>query len=112
MVAGMQTHSQPTTPQPSAGESPPPAIPGTSLLEELLTAGQVADLLKMRLSTVEEYARRGVLPSMKLGRHRRFIRSEIERAILAIAEGPRATQRQHSSPAPAWARETRSRRTR
>jgi len=82
------------------------------LLEELLTAGQVADLLQMRLSTVEEYARRGVLPSMKLGRHRRFIRSEIERAILAIAEGPRATQRQHSSPAPAWARESRSRRTR
>ncbi len=52
----------------------------------------------MRLSTVEEYARRGLLPSVKLGRHRRFIRSEVEQAILAIAERPRVTARPRSAP--------------
>jgi len=35
----------------------------------------------MRVSTVEDYARRGLLPSVKLGRHRRFVRSQVERAI-------------------------------
>lgn len=109
MVAGMQTHSHPTTHSLAADSSPPPASTGTSLLEELLTAVQVAGLLQMRLSTVEEYARRGVLPSVKLGRHRRFIRSEVERAILAIAERPRVSARPRS--APTWS-ESRARRSR
>ncbi len=54
---------------------------GDSLLDELMTARQIAETLQMRVSTVEAYARRGVLPSIKLGRHRRFIKSEVERAI-------------------------------
>lgn len=44
--------------------------------DELMTAAELADLLKMRRSTIEDYARRGLLPSFKLGRHRRFIRSD------------------------------------
>ncbi|MGI8411630.1 MAG: helix-turn-helix domain-containing protein [Solirubrobacteraceae bacterium] len=81
------------------------------MLEELLTASQVAGLLQMRLSTVEDYARRGVLPSVKLGRHRRFIRSEIERAILSISEqGPRA--RGYNQPSAAMLRANHSGRTR
>ena len=39
-----------------------------SLLTELLTATQVAELLQMKRTTVEDYARRGLLPSLKLGR--------------------------------------------
>jgi hypothetical protein len=35
-----------------------------SLLAELTTADQVAELLQMRRSTVEDYARRGLLPSL------------------------------------------------
>lgn len=50
-------------------------------LDELLTAGQLAELLMLRTSTVEDYARRGVLPSLKLGRHRRFVRSDVLSAI-------------------------------
>ncbi|MDP9295053.1 MAG: helix-turn-helix domain-containing protein [Actinomycetota bacterium] len=42
-------------------------------LDELMTAEQLAVLLQMRRSTIEDYARRGLLPSLKLGRHRRFI---------------------------------------
>jgi excisionase family DNA binding protein len=40
-------------------------------LDELLTADEVAELLHITRSTVSDHARRGVLPSIKLGRHRR-----------------------------------------
>ena len=49
--------------------------------EELMTAEQLAGLLQMRRSTVEDYARRGLLPSLRLGRHRRFIRSDVLDAL-------------------------------
>jgi excisionase family DNA binding protein len=46
-----------------------------------MTAAQLADLLLVRKSTVEDYARRGLLPSLKLGRHRRFVRSDVVQAV-------------------------------
>ena len=58
-----------------------------SVLDELLTPGQVAALLQLPQSTVEDYARRGLLPSLKLGRHRRFVRSHVERAVAGLAIG-------------------------
>jgi len=64
----------PTTPDDGAAEPP-------DLLGEILTSEQVAQLLAMRRSTVEDYARRGVLPSIKLGRHRRYLRSDVVGAI-------------------------------
>jgi excisionase family DNA binding protein len=50
------------------------------LREPLLTADQVAALLGVPRSSVYEYARRthGRLPSVHIGRHRRFIRSDLE----------------------------------
>jgi excisionase family DNA binding protein len=42
-------------------------------LDELLTADDVAEILHVPRSTVSDYARRGVLPSIKLGRHVRFV---------------------------------------
>ena len=62
---------------------------GASLLDELMTSNQVAALLQMRPSTIEDYARRGVLPSVKVGRHRRFLRSHLEKAVFALTEGQR-----------------------
>lgn len=59
---------------------------GPSLLDELMTAQEVAALLRLRLSTVEGYARRGLLPSVKVGRHRRFLRSHIEQALRGLLE--------------------------
>lgn len=47
----------------------------------IMTAAEVAELLRMPRSTVEDYARRDVLPSIKLGRHRRFVRADIERHV-------------------------------
>jgi excisionase family DNA binding protein len=70
------------------GQNGDPDDVGRSLLDELMTPSQIAALLQMRLSTIESYARRGLLPSVKVGRHRRFIRSEVERALAVLAEGP------------------------
>jgi excisionase family DNA binding protein len=67
----------PTAPDDGASESP-------DLLGEILTSEQVAQLLAMRRSTVEDYARRGVLPSIKLGRHRRYLRSDVETLIRGL----------------------------
>jgi len=44
---------------------------------EILTAREVAGLLRLRESTVGDLARRGELPSVKLGRHRRFVRDDV-----------------------------------
>jgi excisionase family DNA binding protein len=53
---------------------------GVELDEPLLTADQVANLLAVPRSSVYEYARRLVrpLPSIEVGRHRRFYRSDVE----------------------------------
>lgn len=55
--------------------------------DDILSAVEVAELLKLRQSTVEDYARRGVLPSIKLGRFRRFVRDDIERALARLRDG-------------------------
>ena len=46
-------------------------------LDELIKADEIARLLQMPQSTVEDYARRKILPSIMLGKHRRFIRSDV-----------------------------------
>jgi excisionase family DNA binding protein len=53
----------------------------------LLTAEQVAQLLAVPRSSVYEYARRqhDPLPSIAVGRHRRFHRTEIERWLATYA---------------------------
>jgi excisionase family DNA binding protein len=53
-----------------------------------MTAREVAAVLRMKVSTIEDYARRGVLPSIKVGRHRRFVRSQLEQAVGALSCGP------------------------
>jgi excisionase family DNA binding protein len=58
-------------------------------LDELMTAEQVAALLLLPASTVKDYARRGVLPSIKLGKHRRFVRSQVQEAIDVLARSSR-----------------------
>ena len=48
-----------------------------------MTAAEVAELLGVPVSTVREWGRNGILPRIKLGRHVRFIRSQVEEAILS-----------------------------
>ncbi len=61
----------------------------SAALDELMTAEQVAALLLLPASTVKDYTRRGVLPSIKLGKHRRFVRSQVQGAIDALARSSR-----------------------
>ena len=51
--------------------------------QDVMTAGEVADLIRMPLSTVYELARRGLIPAHRIGRRWRFIRREIEEWLLA-----------------------------
>lgn len=50
--------------------------------DEVLTAAEVAELLRLPRSTVYELAPRGVLPTARLGRTLRFVRSDVERRVL------------------------------
>lgn len=58
-----------------------PVRPAGILQEPLLDASQAARLLGIPRSSVYEYAKRGELPHVKLGRHVKFIRSDLERAL-------------------------------
>ena len=49
--------------------------------EDVLTVADVAALLDLKTHTVQEFARRGILPGRKLGRGWRFLRPELEDAI-------------------------------
>ena len=47
----------------------------------MLTATEVAELLKMPVSTVYELARRGELPASRLGKTWRFLRPRLEELL-------------------------------
>jgi excisionase family DNA binding protein len=49
--------------------------------EDVLDGRDVAELLHLPLSTVLEYARRGLLPGRKLGRRWIFLRDEVEATV-------------------------------
>ncbi len=54
---------------------------GSLTRDEVMTAGEVADLLRMPMSTVYELARKGVLPASRLGRTWRFLRPRLEELL-------------------------------
>ena len=49
--------------------------------DEVMTAREVADLLRMPTSTVYQLARKGVLPASRLGRTWRFLRPQLEQLL-------------------------------
>ncbi len=55
--------------------------PAVSLAEPLLTAAVAAKLLSVRTSWVYDAARNGELPCVRLGKHLRFLRSDLERWV-------------------------------
>lgn len=54
---------------------------------DILTKEQVADLLGLRPSTVDDLRRRGELAAIRLGRHRRYLLADIEKYVIANREG-------------------------
>lgn len=51
--------------------------------DDVMTAGEVAELVRIPVSTVYELARRGRIPGHRIGRTWRFVRREIEEWLLA-----------------------------
>ena len=49
--------------------------------DEVMTAREVAELLRMPTSTVYELARKGLLPASRLGRTWRFLRPRLEELL-------------------------------
>jgi excisionase family DNA binding protein len=49
---------------------------------DVMTAAEVAALMRVPRSTVEDWARRGIVPSKKVGRRRLYVRSRIESLLL------------------------------
>ena len=58
------------------------AAPERLTADDEMTAPEVAGLLHAPISTVEDWARRGILPSVKIGRRRLYIRQQIEAVLL------------------------------
>jgi excisionase family DNA binding protein len=54
---------------------------------DILDRDEVADLLGLKPSTVDEYRRRGELPFVRLGRHHRYLRADVEAWLLASRNG-------------------------
>jgi excisionase family DNA binding protein len=61
--------------------SSPPEHSGGLTRDEVMTAREVADLLKMPVSTIYQLARRGDLPARRLGRTWRFLRPRLEELL-------------------------------
>ena len=49
---------------------------------DVMTSSEVAGLLAMPKSTVDDWARRGLIPSRKRGKRRFFLRWEVERWLV------------------------------
>lgn len=58
--------------------------------DDVMTARDVALLLHAPISTVEDWARRRILPSVKIGRRRLYIRQDIETALTGPVGGERS----------------------
>jgi excisionase family DNA binding protein len=71
------------------------SINGRLTAEDVLTGKDVARLLHAPVSTVEDWARRGILPSVKIGRRRLYLRQEIE-ATLTRDNATLLVQRSHN----------------
>jgi excisionase family DNA binding protein len=60
----------------------PTSLPPSPLSEPLLDAQAAAALLSVRPSWIYEAVRAGRLPHLKVGRHVRFLRSDLERWVI------------------------------
>jgi len=76
----MSAYAIPIT-EPTAASVAKPGGSGFLTRDEVMTACEVAELLRMPTSTVYELARKGVLPASRLGRTWRFLRPRLEELL-------------------------------
>lgn len=60
----------------------PTAAPKRLTADDVMTAREVSALLHAPVSTVEDWARRGILPSVKIGKRRLYVRQNIEAVLI------------------------------
>lgn len=83
----------PVTSVPTGGCAPHDARSSTAdapkrlTADDVMTAREVAGLLRSPASTVEDWARRSIVPSVKIGRRRLYIRHEIEAILIGYRAG-------------------------
>jgi excisionase family DNA binding protein len=78
IVCGMAPASYPVQTATASASSPS----GVGLTrDQVMTAGEVAELLQMPVSTVYYLARRGEIPARRLGRTWRFLRPRLEEML-------------------------------
>ncbi|MBV8955778.1 MAG: helix-turn-helix domain-containing protein [Solirubrobacterales bacterium] len=75
----MAAYATPTLESATAGSG----TSGGLTRDEVMTAREVAELLRMPTSTVYELARKGVPPASRLGRTWRFLRPRLEQMLAA-----------------------------
>jgi excisionase family DNA binding protein len=49
---------------------------------DVMSVGEVAEMLHVPRSTVSDWARRGIVPSVKIGRRRLYVRQQLEALLL------------------------------
>jgi excisionase family DNA binding protein len=79
---GQMTLPVTVTPLPPSVTTSRSALRRPLTAADVLTAAEVADLLRVPRSTVEDWARRGAIPSRKVGRRRLYLRPSIETLLL------------------------------
>jgi excisionase family DNA binding protein len=57
------------------------AAPKPLTADDVMTAREVAGLLHTPVSTVEDWARRGILPRVKIGKRRLYVRQNVEAVL-------------------------------
>jgi excisionase family DNA binding protein len=70
----------------TAGRDVNAAVSAAQNNEPLFDSDELAQLLKVPATWIEQKAREGVIPSLEFGRWRRFRRSEVESAVRASRE--------------------------
>lgn len=82
--------TQPLDPDPRTPQTHPTerfvraSGPGRGITRaDVMNAAQVGALLNVQKTTIEDWARRGVIPSRKRGRRRLFLRWEVEEWLVA-----------------------------
>jgi excisionase family DNA binding protein len=56
--------------------------------EDLLTANEVADVLRVKRTTALDYMRRGVIPACKIGRRWYSVRSRLDAHLHQLLDPP------------------------
>jgi hypothetical protein len=67
---------------------PPAQAPATQSTEQMVDAARLAELVGVPQSWLEEQARRGRLPSLQLGKYRRFYLAEAIAALRKLGRAP------------------------